>query len=148
MSDILNAIGIIFSIGVSFITIITFLIDLKFKLLFPRFKLKRKLKKYKRVRLDEKKEKEQARKIASLLLKGQRRFKNYDFSYTINNRHGDIIVKGLYKIHLTPPEGVHSQQFLISRVDGSSEAYFSEGYPKAKNVKSNITTLEKFIDFV
>ena len=83
------------------------------------------------------------------MLKARKKFENNDFIYSINdNNDGDISVKGLYTIHLTPPRGEHSQLFKISRVDGSIGAYYSEGYPETQKINNNLTALDNLINII
>ena len=147
MLDIISIIGLILAPIVSVLTIIAFFMKIKWKVLFPRFRLKAKLKKYKNISLSD--EKEKAKEIVSLLLKARKRFEDKDFVYDVKHtRHGNIVVKGLYKIHLTPPGETLHQLFKISNISNPNEAYYSEGYPEAQRINNNINVLDDLISVI
>jgi len=149
MLDIFTILGIILTPIVAILAIIASFMKIKWKVLFPRFRLKAKLKKYVKIRSNEEEEKKKAKEIVSLLLKAQKRFEYKDFVYDVRpTRHGNIVVKGLYNIHLTPPSGPHHQQFKISEINNPSEAYYSEGYPEAQRVNNNINVLDDLISVI
>ena len=149
MLDVIIIISSIITTIGAVIGIIAFFMKIKWKVLFPRFRLKSKLKKYKKIRFSEEKEKKKAKEIASLLFKARKRFEDKDFVYDVDSkRNGNISVKGLYKIHLTPPSDSHHQLFKITKISNPNEAYYSEGYPEAKRINNNINVLDGLISII
>ena len=149
MLDIFTILGLILSSIVAILTIIASFTKIKWKALFPRFRLKAKLKKYIKIRSNEEEEKKKAKEIVSLLFKARKRFEYKDFVYDVEPKgDGNIDVKGLYKIHFTPPRGSHHQQFKISKISNPNESYYSEGYPEAQRVNNNINVLDDLITVI
>jgi len=149
MLDIIIIIGLILTPIAAVLSIIAFFMKIKWKVLFPRFRLKAKLKKYKKIRFSVEKEKKKAKEIISLLLKARKRFEDKDLVYDVRpTRHGNIVVKGLYKIHLTPPGETLHQLFKITKIRNPNEAYYSEGYPEAQRVNNNINVLDGLISII
>ncbi|KKM96773.1 hypothetical protein LCGC14_1174700 [marine sediment metagenome] len=147
--DIIINISTIITIIVGILGIIAFIMKLKWKTLSPKFRLKRKLKKYKKIRFNIEKERKKVREIFGLLHKAQQRFEYKDFRFSIQpSGHGDINVKGLYKIHLTPQGNSQPNEFKISRISNPNEAYYSEGYPEAQKVNSNLNVLDDIIKII
>ncbi|KKK64521.1 hypothetical protein LCGC14_2983340 [marine sediment metagenome] len=91
------------------------------------------------------KERKKVREIFALLHKAQKRFEYKDFRYSIHDGHGDINVKGLYVIHLTPQGNSQPNTFKISRISNPNEAYYSEGYREAQKLESNLNVLKDLI---
>jgi len=147
--DIFTILGIILTPFVAILTIIAYFIKIKWKDLFPKFRLKAKLKKYVKIRSNEEEEKKKAKEIVSLLFKARKRFEYKDFVYDVEPK-GDwnIVVKGLYLIHLTPPHGDHHQLFKISRINNPKEAYYSEGYPAAQKENNDVKVLDDLINII
>ncbi len=144
--DIFINIGIIITTIAGILGIIAFIMKLKWKTISPKFRLKRKLKKYKKIRHKIEKEKKKVREIFALLHKAQKRFEYKDFRYSLEpNGHGDINVKGLFIIHLTPQGNSQPNEFKISRTSNPNEAYYSEGYPEAQKLNNNLNVLDDFI---
>lgn len=149
MSDIIIIISSIITTIAAVIGIIASFMKIIRRVLLPRFSLKAKLKKYKKIRFSEEKEKKKAKEIASLLFKARKRFEDKDFVYDIVSKvHGNISVKGLYKIHLTPPNDSHHQLFKIMKISNPNEEYYSEGYPEAKRINNNIKVLDDLIRII
>ena len=139
-------ISIIITIIAGILGIIAFFMQLKWKTVSPKFRLKRKLKKYKKIRLKVEREKKKVREIFALLHKAQQRFEDKNFRYSINaNGHGDINIKNLYIIHLTPQGNSQPNEFKISRTNNPNEAYYSEGYPEAQKLNNNLNVLDDLI---
>lgn len=147
--DLMIIISSVITIIVGVLGIIAFFMKIKWKVLLPRFRLKVKLKKYKKIRFNEEKEREKAKEIVSLLFKARKRFEDKDFVYDVNSkRHGNISVKGLYKFHLTPPSESQTQKFKITKISNPNEAYYSEGYPEAQRINNNINVLDGLIRII
>lgn len=149
MLDIIILISSIIATIGAVLGIIAFFMNIKGKVLFPKFSFKAKLKKYKKIRFSEKEERKKAKEIVSLLLKARERFEHKDFVYDVRpTRHGNIVVKGLYKIHLTPPSETLHQRFKITKISNPNEAYYSEGYPEAQRINNNINVLDGLISII
>ncbi len=147
--DIIIVICSIIATVAAVLEIIDFFMKRKGKALFPRLSFKAKLKSYKKISLNEEQENKKAKEIVSLLLKARKRFEDMGFVYDVRpTGDGNIIVKGLYKIHLTPPRGDHHQQFKISRVNNPIEAYYSEGYPAAQKENNDVSVLDDLINII
>ncbi len=147
--DIFTILGLILSSIVAILTIIDFFMKRKGKALFPRLSFKAKLKSYKKISLNEEQENKKAKEIVSLLFKARKRFEYKDFVYDVEPKgDGNIVVKGLYVIHLTPPRGDHHQLFKISRINNPKEAYYSEGYPAAQKENNDVKVLDDLINII
>ena len=98
MLDIFTILGLILSSIVAILTIIASFTKIKWKALFPRFRLKAKLKKYVKIRSNEEEEKKKAKEIVSLLFKARKRFEYKDFVYDVEPKgDGNIVVKVIYE---------------------------------------------------
>ncbi|TES96003.1 MAG: hypothetical protein E3J90_08885 [Promethearchaeota archaeon] len=147
--DMITITALILTLIVSVLSIIAFFMKIKWGVLFPRLRFKAKLKKYKKIRFNGEEEKKKAREIVLLLLKARKRFEFKDFVFDVDpTGHGNISIKMLYKIHLTPPGKTLHQLFLISKINNPNEAYYSEGYPEAQKVKNNIKVLGDLISVI
>ena len=146
---ILFFVNIIIPIIIGIIIFIVLILRVKKNELFIVNRIIFILKKYEKIKYDNRKEKKKVRKFGTLLDNGREKLEKLGFNIQHN---GDTIKNNFFGIHLTRrTKFIH--QFLIRRLDKGQtkrpdEAYFSEGYPETQKENSIAQVLYDFIEYL